>query len=319
MESRLSSSGNSISKDRSEVASWSLSNVDLKLLRVFKCVVEQGGFTSASNELNIGLAAISKQISDLEVRVGMSLCSRGRDGFSLTEQGVVVYEACIELFSSIHVFRDRLYNTRHEILGEIHIGIIDNIISEPQLNITKAVQYIYNHAPKVTIRLHSAPYDELMRGLNEGRFTCIISPMYEQEEEYDCYPIYREESDLYCGQQHSLFNYSDADLSLDILREQILISHTYACSFHHKNSYNFQSSNIQATQVESVAMLIMTGLFIGFLPKHYAAAHVRAGTMRALRPEAFNLFTDFALYVKKGKSANKIMRLFMDGMQIRAS
>lgn len=319
MESRLSSSGNSISKDRSDVASWSLSNVDLKLLRVFKCVVEQGGFTSASNELNIGLAAISKQISDLEVRVGMSLCSRGREGFSLTEQGVIVYEACIELFSSIHLFRDRLHNTRHEILGEIHIGLIDNIISEPQLNITKAVHYIYDNAPKVTIRLHSAPYDELMRGLSEGRFNCIISPIYEQQEEYDCFPIYREESDLYCGQHHPLFNYSDENLTLEVLREQVLINHTYASSFHNKHAYNFQSSNIQATQVESVAMLIMTGLFIGFLPKHFAAAHVQSGTLRALKPDTFNLFTDFALYVKKGKSTNKIMRLFMDGMQIRAS
>lgn len=64
-----------------------LSGLDFKLLKVFKAVVEAGGFSAAQNELNVGLAAISKQISDLEIRIGMRLCTRGREGFCLTEEG----------------------------------------------------------------------------------------------------------------------------------------------------------------------------------------------------------------------------------------
>jgi DNA-binding transcriptional LysR family regulator len=45
----------------------------------------------------VGLAAISKQISDLEIRIGMRLCTRGREGFHLTEEGRLVYQASIGL------------------------------------------------------------------------------------------------------------------------------------------------------------------------------------------------------------------------------
>ncbi len=80
METPLSNSGNPPPKTVHR-APLALSGLDFKLLKVFKAVVEAGGFSAAQNELNVGLAAISKQISDLEIRIGMRLCTRGREGF----------------------------------------------------------------------------------------------------------------------------------------------------------------------------------------------------------------------------------------------
>ena len=70
METPLSNSGNPPPKPLQR-APLALSGLDFKLLKVFKAVVEAGGFSAAQNELNVGLAAISKQISDLEIRIGM--------------------------------------------------------------------------------------------------------------------------------------------------------------------------------------------------------------------------------------------------------
>ncbi|MGH8357340.1 MAG: LysR family transcriptional regulator, partial [Pseudomonas sp.] len=107
METPLSNSGNIPPKPGTRPP-LQLSGLDFKLLRVFKAVVEAGGFSAAQNELNVGLAAISKQISDLEIRIGMRLCTRGREGFGLTEEGKLVYQASIELFASVDSFRDKL-------------------------------------------------------------------------------------------------------------------------------------------------------------------------------------------------------------------
>nr|BFE98074.1 hypothetical protein GCM10020185_86100 [Pseudomonas brassicacearum subsp. brassicacearum] len=107
METPLSNSGNPPPKPQQR-APLALSGLDFKLLKVFKAVVEAGGFSAAQNELNVGLAAISKQISDLEIRIGMRLCTRGREGFHLTEEGRLVYQASIDLFASVDNFRDRL-------------------------------------------------------------------------------------------------------------------------------------------------------------------------------------------------------------------
>ena len=43
-----------------------LSDIDLRLLRVFRTVVECGGFSVAESVLGIGRSAISQQMSDLE-------------------------------------------------------------------------------------------------------------------------------------------------------------------------------------------------------------------------------------------------------------
>lgn len=112
METPLSNSGNPPPKPPQR-APLALSGLDFKLLKVFKAVVEAGGFSAAQNELNVGLAAISKQISDLEIRIGMRLCTRGREGFHLTEEGRLVYQASIDLFASVDNFRDRLSSAQN--------------------------------------------------------------------------------------------------------------------------------------------------------------------------------------------------------------
>ena len=47
-------------------------------LRVVKSVVECGGMAQAELELNIGISTVSRHIKDLETRLGLTLCRRGR-------------------------------------------------------------------------------------------------------------------------------------------------------------------------------------------------------------------------------------------------
>ncbi|KFC50427.1 LysR family transcriptional regulator, partial [Halomonas sp. SUBG004] len=59
-----------------------MSDYDIRLVRIFlKTVVECGGFTAAETTLGISRSAISQHMSDLESRLGFSLCQRGRGGF----------------------------------------------------------------------------------------------------------------------------------------------------------------------------------------------------------------------------------------------
>ena len=64
-----------------------LSDLDLRLLRIFVAVVESGGFSLASARLNVAESTISSHMADLEKRLGMRLCERGRSGFRLTDDG----------------------------------------------------------------------------------------------------------------------------------------------------------------------------------------------------------------------------------------
>ena len=64
-----------------------LTDVDLRMLRIFCSIVDAGGFTAAQVPLNTSLSRLSVLVRDLEVRLGYSLCKRGKSGFQLTEEG----------------------------------------------------------------------------------------------------------------------------------------------------------------------------------------------------------------------------------------
>ncbi|KAA9000446.1 LysR family transcriptional regulator [Affinibrenneria salicis] len=316
MESKVMQNGNN-PPNRSDNAGLALSNIDLKLLRVFKCVVEAGGLTAASNELGIGLAAISKQVSDLEVRLGMTLCSRGREGFELTEYGINAYEAINELFISMEIFRDRLRNTRNEILGDISICVFDSTITDPLSPLTVAVQRLHQNAPKVHIRLQTSSLDDIERGLNEGRLHCGIAPVYQYKDGLEYFPLYSETSKVYCSSLHPLFNTEEnKKISHGILHQQKIINHIYF-SQNNKNCLRpMQESIAQVVQVEPAATLILTGHFIGYLPEHYAGNYVSRGLMKELGDDSLTVSTVFCLVIKRGRKANPVINLFMKCLSI---
>ena len=58
-----------------------LSDLDLRLVRVFLAVVDASGVSAAQMTLNVGSSTISTQLATLETRLGFRLCDRGRGGF----------------------------------------------------------------------------------------------------------------------------------------------------------------------------------------------------------------------------------------------
>ncbi|MBV4473535.1 LysR family transcriptional regulator [Pseudomonas sp. B2M1-30] len=315
METPLSNSGNPPIKTAHR-APLALSGLDFKLLKVFKAVVEAGGFSAAQNELNVGLAAISKQISDLEIRIGMRLCTRGREGFHLTEEGRLVYQASIDLFASVDNFRDRLSSAQNELIGDLGVGVIDNTISDPNSPLVAALKRMNEESPKVRFQLQAAQLDEIERGVVEGRLVAGIVPVYQRREEFDYYPLYEERSHVYCAVGHPLFDMPETQMDGDVLQQYECINHRYAIHRDKLNYTRYDSFSASATQVEAVALLIKTGRFVGFLPQHYAATLVVAGQFRAVLPERINIVTPFNLILRHNTVRSPLVKAFAQAMGV---
>src|SRR5450830_479478 len=116
-----------------------LSDMDIRLLRVFKSVAECGGMAAAELELNIGTSTVSRHIKDLETRLGLSLCRRGRAGFSLTPEGEQIYLETLRLLSSVDAFRSRVDEIHQRMGGELHIAVFDKTASNPEARIGQAI------------------------------------------------------------------------------------------------------------------------------------------------------------------------------------
>jgi DNA-binding transcriptional LysR family regulator len=62
-------------------------DVDIRLLRYFVAVAEEGNLTRAAERLFVSQPALTKQIKQLEALVGVRLFARSRTGMTLTEPG----------------------------------------------------------------------------------------------------------------------------------------------------------------------------------------------------------------------------------------
>ena len=180
-----------------------ISDMDLRLLRVFRHVAEAGGFSAAELELNIGRSTISRHIKDLEIRLGMTLCRRGRSGFSLTEEGVVVYNAAIRLFGAMDQFRSEVVEVHDSITGNLVLAFFDKTVSNPQSHIGKALETFEQKAPRVSIDIHVKPLNEIETAVMEGSIHLGIIPAHRYSPSLDYLPLFNEQMYLYCGYQSS--------------------------------------------------------------------------------------------------------------------
>ena len=102
-----------------------LSDTDLRLLRVFRSVAACGGFAAAELELNISRSTISRHIKDLETRLGVTLCRRGRGGFALTAEGEQVRESTDRMMAAMEEFQHDVAQLHRELTGALHVAIFD--------------------------------------------------------------------------------------------------------------------------------------------------------------------------------------------------
>ncbi|GGK56077.1 LysR family transcriptional regulator [Amphritea balenae] len=288
--------------------SGQIADIDLKLLRIFKTVVECGGFSAAEVELNIGRSAISRQMSDLETRLDMHLCQRGRSGFQLTEHGRLVYEATQELLVDLEKFRANVNAVHSRLIGELTLGLTDNMLTDPNSPVVDVLGAFHQQEPEVKINLQVAAPNEVERAVIEGRFNIGIVPQHHELPGLEYYDLYHETSLFYCGHNHPLFNTPAARLSLNTISQYDFIAPGYTHSVMLKEQFPQLKACATSYQVEGIATLILSGQYVGFLPKHYAALWHDKQLIRALLPDTLSYQVPFKIIVRRDSRPN-LLRL----------
>lgn len=287
-----------------------LGDMDLRLLRVFKTVVDCGGMAAAELELNIGTSTISRHVKDLEVRLAMTLCRRGRGGFALTAEGEQIYAETLRLLASTEAFRTSVDEIHRRLGGQLHVAVFDKTATNPAAHIGLAIASFCAQAPDVGLNLHVAPINAIERGVIDGQFQVGVIPGHRRSDSLAYDNLFDETMLLYCGADHALFRVDDGTLGWDALA-----AHRFAgLGYHSPNMEISQQMRLarQATAFdqEAIATLILSGRFLGFLPDHYAAGFVRQRLMRPLRPELFRYACQFLAIVRRSPEPSRAARMF---------
>lgn len=290
-----------------------VADADIRLLRIYRTVVERGGFSAAEADLNISRAAISTAMSDLEQRLSLRLCQRGRSGFSLTEEGREVYAFSLQLLSALEDFRTQVNSLHAHLKGELNIGITDNLVTMPQMHITDAIGELKARGPEVMINIRMTPPADIEVAVLDGRLHLGVVPVIKALPGLNYLPLYSESSQLYCSHHHPLFN--QPTVSGKQLREMDVVAAAYAQTDDALAQYQSLRVSATATDREGIAFLILTGRYLGFLPTHYAERWVKEGKMCALAPDTWQFSTAFSAITRKGNRPNLILETYLSLLQ----
>lgn len=287
---------------------------DIKLLRLFLKVVECGGFSGAQAELNVSASTISTQMATLESRLGMRLCDRGRVGFRLTDKGRRVLAAAQRLEEAIDLFRADIGELRGRLVGDLHVGIADSTVTNPDCRLHDAISLFSARDNAVHITLHVNEPAEIEKRLLEGKLGIGISAFYHHVPGLTYEHLFFEEQRLYCGRAHPFFRRKADRLSAEEVMEGDYVARGYMVQ---RQASPVSGLKVSATayDMEATLTMIRSGAYIGHLPKHYAAAWEQRGDLKEILPERFAFESDFEFAVRKGSGDLRMVATFLEDLR----
>jgi LysR family transcriptional regulator, transcriptional activator for bauABCD operon len=278
-------------------------------------IVEAGGFAAAQAQLNVSASRISVQIADLEARLGTRLCQRGRVGFRLTDKGRLVYEACQRLFAALDSFRAEVGSAGGPLVGELQLGIVDNTLSNADSRLARAIERFKGRDNDVHVTLHILAPTELERAVLDGRIQIAIGAFHHHAVGLAYEPLFAEEQTLYCGRGHPLFARAPETLNLAEVTAAEFADRGYMEGLRGKQLARFRAT-ATAYHMEALALLVLSGRYIAYLPSHYAAGWTARGLMRPLLPRQLCYQSLFEVVTRKGAHPTPAASAFLDDLRV---
>lgn len=292
-----------------------VTDFEIRLLKVFRTVVECGGFAAAETELDIGRSTISIHIANLEQRLGLTLCRRGRAGFSVTEEGTVVYDLTRDLFSALEVFRAGVNALHVRLTGELRVLVSDTICMDPQAKIPDAIRAFAEQAPDVNVLLDVKALNDIEQMVLNDEADVGIIPFHRTFDGIDYQSLYSDACHLYCSRSHPLYHHQDTDN----LADQVRASKVVHAGVHTSPEVGRQLADMNKAAVsyfyEARLAMILSGAYIGFMPDKYVEDQVRAGELKALIPDRKHYTLGVTAITRRHGRDKRARELFMETLQ----
>ncbi|MDH7795015.1 MULTISPECIES: LysR family transcriptional regulator [unclassified Beijerinckia] len=288
-----------------------LSDLDLRLLRVFQAVAECRGLAAAELRLGISRSTISTHLTSIETRLGKRLCERGRGGFKLTDDGAKVYHATAQLLKSVGNFQEEMESLNDSASGSLRVAFLDSFINYRELKLTEGFRAFTSANPNVKMSIFVFHPSEIEKMIIDDALDIAITSVHDYSKNLDYIPLVSEKSYLYCGSRHRLFDIDDKNITDDDLRNT-----SYSSKWYDEAPLLLgQKSDVTAVEafhIEAMAMLVLTGNYVGFLPAHFARYWVERGEMRVMRPDLYQVHTTYGFATRRGRPPSVAARALID-------
>lgn len=139
--------------------------MELRVLRYFIEVAREQNITAAAERLHITQPTLSKQLIDLEGKLGKKLFVRGKRKTTLTEDGMFLYRRAQEIVDLADKTEAAFRSTDDAVTGGVSIGCGE---TEGMEVVIKAMQKLHSEHPDVRFHLYSGNGEDVSERLDNG-------------------------------------------------------------------------------------------------------------------------------------------------------
>lgn len=256
--------------------------MDLRQLRYFTAIVEQGSFSKAATKLRVAQPALSQHLRHMEDELGVALLHRGTRGVIPTEAGQRLLERARTILAEFAELRDSVRGEAVAPGGEVRIGLPGTVSEQFSVPLIEAARERY---PAVRIRIAEAMSGFVLDWLRRGDVDLAVIYSTSDPKGLGIHHVLTEELCLFGppalnaapdGSSVSLAQAAALDLILPCqghgLRDQI-----------DEAAASVRATINPAIEIESYAQikrLAERGLGYGILPRMAVSEQAKAGTFR---------------------------------------
>jgi DNA-binding transcriptional LysR family regulator len=269
-----------------------LSDIDLRLIRIFCTIVDCNGFQGAQIALNMAQSTLSTHLGALEAKLGSRLCERGRGGFRVTPAGQDTYAAAQELLRNLERFEATMDRVHRRQTAKLRIGVIDCVTTFEALDLPGAVARFSERHPEALIELETDTPAGLQNSLLKGTRDIVVGGSLQPMPGLVYRELAAETHHLYCGRDHPWFTRPDRDLTQADFVKAAFSVRSY---MHFDDTYRLGRVTARATvgSMEAQEILVLSGRYVGFLPEHRGRLWQGLGSMRAVKTNDWSLISRF--------------------------
>ena len=155
--------------------------MDLRQLRYFKEIVDQGSISKAAEVLHMAQPPLSMLLKDLEKRYGTPLIKRYRQKWEITEAGQMLYQHAKQMLQQMEMFDAKMdYMTQGEV-GQLRLGVSSSCLHL----VGDVIRQFTQTYTKVELQIIKGDSEKLQQMLydNEVDIDVILAP--ENSEQYE--------------------------------------------------------------------------------------------------------------------------------------
>ena len=145
--------------------------MELRSLKYFLAVAQEGNITNAAKRLHITQPTLSRQLADLERELGRQLYTRGHAGIDLTEHGTMLVAYASSIVDLADKAEADIKLPSRTVSGSVHIAAGETKAMDL---LAQAMMKVREEYPGIDFQLHSGTTEDLMDGLVRGQYDFLL-------------------------------------------------------------------------------------------------------------------------------------------------